>query len=96
MKNLLLAVTVTMALSFQATSALSDSQLLIQLPAPFASSTIRPFAGMLGVVGKVDVGASDVDIEEIGMFLQVHEAQNVRWQIFKNAAFSLPLVRRIR
>jgi len=51
---------------------------------------------MLGVVGKVDVGASDVDIEEIGMFLQVHEAQNVRWQIFKNAAFSLPLVRRIR
>lgn len=67
---------------------------IIQTPGPpFDGSSTRPTTTTLfGILARVDVGAGDVDINQIGVYGDVTSNLNIKWLIFDDTQGSSPLL----
>ena len=67
------------------------SPVLVQTPGPLSFSSGRPSSGSLGLLGRVDVGSSNVAIDQIGGFGQVSQNLSLKWLIFDGTFLGNPL-----
>ena len=85
------SVALSLAMMMFLSGAASALPLLIEHDPPFGGSTPRPTTGSLGVLARVDVGASNVDIGGIGVYGTVNSALSMKWAIFGDVDGAAPL-----
>ena len=95
-KSLIAVAAFTFSLvSIGTAGVVSASPLLIETPGPLSGAVDRPSLSAipsLGSPGRIDVGANNVVIDQIGVFGQVVEAgMSLKWLIHEDIQDSTPI-----